>query len=107
MRVLIIDDDPVVCRYINRVLSGRGVDCSYGASYDEGMRSLEGDSFDLILLDVGLPGRSGWQFMEDLRERGDETPVIFLTAHVALQERVKGLNPVSYTHLTLPTILLV
>ena len=92
MRVLIIDDEPGVCRYITRVLGGRGIECCSGASYEEGMKELEQCVFDLILLDVGLPGRSGWEVLEDLRETGNDTPVIFLTAHHSLQERVKGLN---------------
>src|SRR5262245_21429229 len=48
-------------------------------------------AFDLLLLDVMLPKSSGWDVLERLRKRGDPTPVIFLTARSAVEERVKGL----------------
>lgn len=49
-------------------------------------------AFDLLLLDVMLPGSSGWDVLEHLRRNGDTTPVIFLTARSAVDERVKGLR---------------
>ncbi len=47
---------------------------------------------DLILLDVMMPGQWGWEFLDDLRRRGNDTPVIFVTARHAVDERVKGLR---------------
>lgn len=49
-------------------------------------------AFDLLLLDVMLPESTGWDLLEELRERGDPTPVIFVTARGAVEERVKGLR---------------
>ena len=49
-------------------------------------------AFDLVLLDVMLPGSAGWDVLQEMRERGDRTPVIFLTARHAVEERVKGLR---------------
>jgi DNA-binding response OmpR family regulator len=48
--------------------------------------------FDLVLLDVMLPARSGWELLEDIREQGHETPVIFVSALDAVEERVRGLR---------------
>lgn len=48
--------------------------------------------FDVILLDVALPGESGWDFLDSLRDSGNTTPVIFLTGSRALEERVRGLR---------------
>jgi two-component system copper resistance phosphate regulon response regulator CusR len=65
------------------------------ASGEEASRLLEArgpGSFDLLLLDVMLPKSSGWDVLENLRGRGDPTPVIFLTARSAVEERVKGLT---------------
>ena len=65
------------------------------ATGEEANRMLETrgrGSFDLLLLDVMLPGSSGWDVLERMRKRGDPTPVIFLTARSAVEERVKGLR---------------
>jgi two-component system copper resistance phosphate regulon response regulator CusR len=58
----------------------------------EALRSEPAGSFDLILLDVNLPGASGWDFLLDIREAGSETPVIFVTSRDAVADRVKGLK---------------
>ena len=92
MKVLIIDDDPGVRQLVRTVLERRGFEAVPVASASEAKLKLIEDpgSLDLILLDISMPGQSGWDFMGDLRAGGDETPVIFLTAHHRVDERVKG-----------------
>jgi len=74
-------------------LTDSGLTCETAADGPAGARRLEEDGpFDLILLDVMMPGQTGWSFLEELRARGDETPVIFLTARHEVAERVQGLR---------------
>ncbi|MDA1265038.1 MAG: response regulator transcription factor, partial [Planctomycetota bacterium] len=86
------DDDPGVRQLERTILERRGIEAVAVASASEAKLKLAEDSgsFDLILLDISMPGQSGWDFMADLREGGDETPVIFLTAHHRVEERVRG-----------------
>src|SRR5690349_12133515 len=56
------------------------------------MRLAHGSPYDLIILDVMLPGRDGWSIMESLRKEGSLTPVLFLTARDDVQDRVRGLE---------------
>jgi len=93
MNVLIVDDDPKYRRFMQEGLSESGYTCL--ATPDvEGAKALLKDAqqAELILLDVMMPELSGWHFLEWLRTRGDQTPVIFVTARHAVEERVKGLK---------------
>jgi two-component system copper resistance phosphate regulon response regulator CusR len=89
---LIVDDDAKFRGYIGRGLQESGLDCSSAGDTDEALELLCRGHFDVILLDVMMPGRSGWEFLQDLRRRDQQTPVIFLTARHAVEERVKGLR---------------
>jgi len=94
MRLLIVDDDPKLRGTIRRGLHESNIDCADAACVDDALEFMqrEGDSIDLVLLDVMMPERPGWEFLSELRERGDKTPVIFLTARSAVDERVRGLQ---------------
>jgi len=92
MRVLIIDDDAGVRRFLERTLEIHGVAGDSVNQPAEAYDLLARNAYDAILLDVSMPGESGWQFLETLRGKGDDTPVIFLTAHHTLEERVRGLR---------------
>jgi two-component system copper resistance phosphate regulon response regulator CusR len=93
LKLLLVDDDPKFRRYMQRGLEESGLDCQVAEDGEQARRLLEGGaSFDLVLLDVMLPGSSGWEVLERLRAGGDRTPVIFLTARHSVEERVKGLR---------------
>jgi len=69
---------------------GHTVDCV--ASAERALLALEHDAFDVILLDVGLPGMGGFDLLARLRRRGNTVPVIVISAHDALGDRVRGLD---------------
>jgi two-component system copper resistance phosphate regulon response regulator CusR len=95
VKALIIDDDPASRRYTSMALEEAGiefraVDCAQDArAFLDG---AEGSSFDVLLLDVELPGTKGWEFLSDLRAGGSQIPVIFVTVRESLEDRVQGLN---------------
>jgi two-component system, OmpR family, copper resistance phosphate regulon response regulator CusR len=95
IRVLVVDDDPRFRAYLRSGLTSSGIESEEapdGYAALEVLQSGESGHFDLILLDVMMPESSGWQILEQLRARGDETPTIFVTARDAVEERVKGLE---------------
>lgn len=95
MKVLLIDDDPDFRAYVDAALDKAGIEHASAGDGDEGLRLLREsppDSFDLILLDVHMPGASGWDLLLSLRESGNEIPVIFLTGGETTEEKVKGLK---------------
>jgi two-component system copper resistance phosphate regulon response regulator CusR len=94
MRILIVDDDPKLRSYVCAGLQQAGIEGVPAPDGESALRVLQEDTrgFDLILLDVMMPALSGWELLHDLRERGRETPVIFVTARDSVEERVRGLR---------------
>jgi two-component system copper resistance phosphate regulon response regulator CusR len=94
MKILIIEDEAKTAAYLHKGLSEQGFVVDTTSSGDEGleMASAGQSKYELIILDVMLPGRDGWSVMRELREKGVHTPVLFLTARDTVQDRVKGLE---------------
>ena len=93
MRVLLIDDDPAFLRYSAMALEEAGVEHVAVGDTEGAWRALQASGeFDALLLDVSLPGESGWQFLQSLRKSGCHTPVIFVTCAEAVDQRVRGLK---------------
>ena len=102
MRILIVEDDPVLSDGLTRSLreSDYAVDSATdGAEADQ---ILSTHSFDLVILDLGLPKLEGYEVLRRLRRRGSKTPVLILTALDALEDRVKGLDLGADDYLTKP-----
>jgi two-component system OmpR family response regulator len=92
MRILIAEDDPILADGLTRALrrSDNVVDCvGNGREADS---ALTTQLFDLVLLDIGLPGMSGFDVLKHARERGVATPILILTALDSIEDRVRGLD---------------
>ena len=92
MKILIIEDESKVARALARGLGEQGYDTSTAPSGEEGFYLLNTNQFDLVILDLMLPGRDGFQVLQDLRAKPDQTPVLILTARDAVEDRVIGLD---------------
>ena len=92
MRILVVEDEQDMNLLIQKVLkrSGYCVDGCFDGQEAEDY--LAGTEYDVILLDVMLPKRDGYQLVADLRSKGVDTPVLFLTARDSIADRVKGLD---------------
>ena len=91
MRILIVEDERKTAEYLRQGLSEHGfiVDCA--ADGVDGLHLAKTEPYDLVILDVALPGRDGWQVIDALRKE-KSTPVVFLTARDRVEDRVKGLE---------------
>ena len=92
MRILVVEDDPKASLYLRKGLSENGFVVDVAADGDDGLHLAREGQYDLIILDIMLPARDGWQVLADLRRGGNNTPVLMLTARDAVEDRVKGLN---------------
>lgn len=91
LHLLIIDDDRRIRNLLGRFLTGHGFRVSVAASAADARKKLAGLVFDLLILDVMMPGESGFEFLRALRE-GDNVPVLMLTARAEAHERIGGLE---------------
>ena len=91
-RILVIEDEIKVAQALKQGLEEEGYSASVATTGEEGFFLLTTDVFDVIILDLMLPGRSGLEVLEALRRRDDRTLVLILTACDALNERILGLD---------------
>lgn len=92
MRILLVEDDPVLAGSLKQGLQQMGFAVESSADGLEADAILGLRTFDLVVLDLGLPGLSGMEVLKRFRKRGATTPLLILTARDALQDRVAGLK---------------
>lgn len=92
MRILVVEDEPKAAAYLAKGLGEQGFVVDVASRGDDGLHLARSVAFDLIILDVMLPGLTGWSVLSTLRQSGSTTPVLFLTAKDAVDDRVKGLE---------------
>jgi DNA-binding response OmpR family regulator len=92
MRILLIEDDPMLGKALVRGLSDHGVTVDWARDGAEGSAALAQDEHALVLLDLGLPKRSGLDVLRDARAAGVAIPVVIITARDGIDDRVTGLD---------------
>lgn len=92
MKILIIEDEQKTGDYLKQGLSESGFVTDLARDGIDGMHLAMTDDYDLVVLDVMLPGIDGWQVLKGIRQNGKQMPVLFLTARDQVKDRVKGLE---------------
>jgi len=102
VRVLIVEDDPELAGLLRDGLRAQRIDAALATTFAEGRDSATLTAYDVIILDVRLPGGSGFDLCAELRRHGVTTPVLMLTALDAVDDRVRGLEVGADDYLTKP-----
>lgn len=92
MRILIVEDEKKTSSYLRKGLIEQGFIVDVAAAGEDGLHLALTQDYDLMLLDIMLPGRDGWSVLMELRRRGRQTPVICLTARDKVDDKVRGLE---------------
>jgi DNA-binding response OmpR family regulator len=92
MRLLLVEDDVLVASGIKLGLSNAGYAVDWVGSAERALEVTQSDTFDIAVIDIGLPAIDGLQLTQALRDQGHTMPVLILTARDALQDRVQGLD---------------
>jgi DNA-binding response OmpR family regulator len=92
VRILIVEDERKLAQVLSSALQGEHYDVVVAATGEDGFYRANAELFDLVVLDLMLPGRSGLEILQSLRQRRIETPVLILTARDGLDDRVLGLD---------------
>jgi DNA-binding response OmpR family regulator len=102
MRVLVIEDDPTVGQFVKRGLEEQRWTVDLFENGDEGERAAASELYDLVVLDLRLPGKSGMQVLRDLRGSGFERPILVLTAQDTVDAKVTTLRAGADDYVTKP-----
>ena len=92
MKILIVEDEPKTGDYLQQGLTESGFVADLVRNGVDGLHLATTGDYDLLVLDVMLPGMNGWQLLDILRQGGKHMPVMFLTARDQVEDRVKGLE---------------
>ncbi len=102
MQILVVEDEPKVGNALREGLEAEGYEVTLAQTGEEGFFQASTHTFDLIILDVMLPGRDGIEVLNTLRKQGARTPVLLLTAKDAIEDRVLGLDAGADDYLVKP-----
>ncbi|RED59198.1 response regulator transcription factor [Cohnella lupini] len=91
-RIMVVDDDPSIVKIIKLYLTKHGYEVEDAGDGFAALNSIQSGRFDLAVLDLMLPRLDGWAVCRQLRENGDMTPIIMLTARGEVHERIEGLR---------------
>ncbi len=92
MRILVVEDERKIAEVLAAALEGEHYEVVVAATGEDGFYRANAEAFDLVLLDLMLPGRSGLEILQTLRQRRIQTPVLVLTARDGIEDRVRGLD---------------
>jgi two-component system copper resistance phosphate regulon response regulator CusR len=92
MKILIVEDEPKTGDYLKQGLAEAGFVADLARNGPDGLHLALSEDYDLVVLDIMLPGLDGWQVLRELRQAGRHAPVLFLTARDQIEDRVKGLE---------------
>src|SRR2546428_10919754 len=101
-RVLVVEDEAKVARALREGLEREKYEVVVAPTGEEGFFLVNAEEFDLVILDLMLPGRDGLQVLSTLRKRGLQTAVLILTARDAIEDRVQGLDKGADDYLVKP-----
>src|SRR6185295_9231753 len=102
MRILLVEDEPRMANVIAKGLREQSYAVDVAHDGDAGLYQAAINDYDVIVLDVLLPHRDGFEVCRELRKRGDATPVLMLTARAAIDDRLSGFDAGADDYLTKP-----
>lgn len=101
-RILIAEDEPRIAAFLKKGLQANGLTTTVAKDGSEAVLIANSKNFDLLILDIGLPGKDGWAVLEELRGQGEQLPIIILTARDDVSDKVAGLEGGADDYVTKP-----
>ena len=101
-RVLIVEDEARIASFLRKGLAANGFVAEVAADGEEALRLIRAREFDLLILDLGLPGKDGFEVLRELRQNDNRLPVVILTARDGVRDTVAGLEGGADDYLTKP-----
>src|SRR3989304_4923020 len=92
MKLLIVEDDQTLALNLKQVLQRDGFAVDLAQTKETGLDAVAINEYDCLVLDINLPDGNGFDLLETLRQTGNQTPIVIVTARGQVEDRVKGLN---------------
>jgi len=102
MRILLVEDEKGVANFIKKGLEEEYYSIDHSPDAEGGLLFLEANKYDLIILDVMMPGMNGFELCKTIRQKKIQTPILMLTARDSVQDKVRGLDSGADDYLTKP-----
>ncbi len=102
MRILLVEDDQRIARFIQKGLKENAYAVDAVADGDDALYQVEMNDYDLIILDLNIPGKDGFEVCEEIRASGSNIPILMLTARDTVEDRIQGLDIGADDYLTKP-----
>ncbi len=102
MRLLLVEDDERIARFVAKGLRENAYAVDVAANGEDALYQAEINTYDLIILDVMIPGKNGFEVCRELRANGANLPILMLTARDAVEDRIAGLDTGADDYLTKP-----
>ena len=102
MRILVIEDEQKLGKALQEGLEAEQYGVALALTGEEGFYLVQTETFDLVVLDVMLPGRNGFEILGTMRRQGVKTPILLLTARDAIEDRIRGLDAGADDYLVKP-----
>jgi len=99
---LLAEDEPRITAFLQKGLWASGFTTAVAKDGDEAVLMAQSQDFDLLILDIGLPGKDGWMVLSELRGQGEHIPIIILTARDDVRDKVAGLEGGADDYVTKP-----
>ncbi|OKH40008.1 DNA-binding response regulator [[Phormidium ambiguum] IAM M-71] len=101
-RILIAEDETHIVSFLEKGFKANGFSTAVAKNGHETVLMARSEDFDLLILDIGIPGKNGWIVLEELRKRGEEMPIVILTARDGVKDKVAGLEGGADDYVTKP-----
>jgi len=102
MRILLVEDDARIARFVAKGLREQAYAVDVSSSGDDALYQAAINTYDLVILDVLIPGHNGFEVCRQLRKSGQRMPILMLTARDAVEDRITGLDHGADDYLTKP-----
>ena len=101
-RVLVVDDDPQIRRVMRTTLEAKGYDVDEAGSGEHAVELAQSEKYELILLDINLPGKTGVETCREIRALSSTSPIIMLTVRDSSEDKIEALDAGAYDYVTKP-----
>jgi len=101
-RVLVIDDEPIIREVLQDILAREGYFIAVAPDAETGLQALDQQEYDLIILDLMLPGLGGFETLKQIKRRDPDSVVVMITAYGSVESAVQGMRMGAHDYLTKP-----